>query len=195
MTQKLILPVNNCKVTVSYKWGNAYAHNYGGTHYGMDMYGNSTVYAMGAGTVMACGWDNVCGNVVAIQYNDVVDHVYGGSYDVIVRYYHLASIRVKKGQVVTKDTAVGIIGSTGTHVDGIHLHLEIDKDTQYPCYTPTLSRSSNLLKKGLRGAKDTTIDPRRVLHCKVSAPDRQSIAAVNGANWVDPRDAQIPKIQ
>lgn len=194
MAQKLIQPVNKAKITVSYKWGTAYANNYGGTHYGQDMYGNSKVYAMGKGTVLAAGWDNVCGNVVIILYKDVYDHTNGKSYDVVVRYFHLASISVKAGQTVTKDTVCGIMGDTGKYVDGVHLHVEIDKDTSYYQYTPTLSGNSNLLKKGVRGSKDTTIDPRRVMHCKSSSPDNQTIQVVNNEKWCDPRDAQIPRI-
>lgn len=195
MAQKLILPLNNARITCSWKWGAKYEKTYGGIHYGQDMYGDSIIYASGTGTVIDCGKDHVCGNTVIVRYNNVVNHFDGGCYDVIARYYHLASISVKKGAKVTKDTRLGIVGSTGQLVDGAHLHIEFDRDTKYPYHTPTVSKDSNLLKAGLRGNKDTTIDPMRLLHCKTSAPDKQSIAVANGREWVDPRDAQIPRIQ
>ena len=40
--------------------------------------------------------------------------------------------------------------------------------------------------------RDTTVDPRRFLHVKATAPDYQSVQAANGEAWVDPRDAQLP---
>lgn len=194
MAQKLILSLNDTRVSASWKWGCAYEKEYGGIHYGQDMYGSSIVYANGDGYVVGCGWDNVCGNVVIVQYDDALNHFDGGSCDVIARYFHLAGISVKKGQKVNKDTRLGIVGDTGTLTDGVHLHIEFDRDTDYPYHTPTISRDSNFLKAGLRGNKDTTIDPMRLLHCKKSGPDCQKIRTANSADWVDPRDAQIPQI-
>ena len=39
-------------------------------------------------------------------------------------YAHLSQVKVEAGQDVTKDEAIGLIGSTG-HSSGSHLHLEI----------------------------------------------------------------------
>lgn len=44
-------------------------------------------------------------------------------------YAHLASISVKLGQTVERDTVLGVMGSTG-HATGVHLHLEIYQDGQ-----------------------------------------------------------------
>lgn len=193
MAQKLILPVNRMLVSASYLWGTAYQNAYGGKHYGMDVYGQSQIWCQGNGTVVAAGWDNVLGYVVAILYRDCLNWVTGKTHDVVVRYYHMASISVTKGQQVNKDTRLGIIGNTGKYTDGIHLHIEIDYDTQYPLYTPTLTGNSNLCKAGYRDTlRDTTVDPRRFLHVKATAPDYQSVQAANGEAWVDPRDAQLP---
>ncbi|MCB5940422.1 M23 family metallopeptidase [bacterium 210820-DFI.6.52] len=195
MAQRLIQPLNRARVTASYKWGGAYQREFGAPHYGQDMTGGPIVYAQGEGTVAFAGWDNVCGYVVGIVYDDCVNHFDGGHRPLVGRYYHMADVRVKKGQRVTKDTRIGTVGNTGKLTTGPHLHVEFDTDTRYPAYTPTLTGHSNLLKRGLRGAKDTTVDPMRVTHCKASGPDWQAIAAGYGREWVDPRDAQIPEIQ
>ena len=195
MAQRLIQPLNRARVTASYKWGGAYQREFGAPHYGQDMTGGPTVYAQGEGTVAFAGWDNVCGYVVGIVYDDCVNHFDGGHRPLVGRYYHMADVRVKKGQRVTKDTRIGTVGNTGKLTTGPHLHVEFDTDTRYPAYTPTLTGHSNLLKRGLRGARDTTVDPMRVTYCKASGPDWQAIAAGSGREWVDPRDAQIPEIQ
>ena len=199
MAQKLIQPLNNAGITASYKWGTKYESSYGFTHYGQDLVGlfqtdPDAVYAQGSGIVAFAGWDNVCGNVVGIIYDEAVNHFDGGSYKVVGRYFHLASIKVSQGQRVTKDTQIGVVGATGQYVDGKHLHVEMDKDINYPNYTPTLSGDSNILKAGYRGSSDTSIDPMLMMHCKESHPDYQYIKVMNGSDWVDPRDAQIPHI-
>ena len=194
MAQKLIQPLNNARLTASYKWGSAYKRDFGGIHYGQDMTGGPIVYAQGNGTVAFAGWDNVCGYVVGIVYHDCVNHFEGGHRPLVGRYYHMADVRVKPGQRVTKDTRIGTVGNTGKYTTGAHLHVELDTDTKYPAYTPTLTGDSNILKKGTRGAKDTTVDPMRWTHTKASAPDNQTIVAGYGRDWVDPRDAKLPKI-
>lgn len=74
-------------------------------------------YAIEDGVILSCG----------------TDWVYGGAKYVWVKYprlgvkmlhYHLDSIKVKKGQKVTKNTILGYTGKTGK-ATGIHLHLEI----------------------------------------------------------------------
>ncbi len=195
MAQRLIQPLNRARVTASYKWGGAYQREFGAPHYGQDMTGGPIVYAQGEGRVAFAGWDNVCGYVVGIVYDDCVNHFDGGHRPLVGRYYHMADVRVQEGQRVNKDTRIGTVGNTGKLTTGPHLHVEFDTDTRYPAYTPTLTGHSNLLKRGLRGARDTTVDPMRVTHCKASGPDWQAIAAGYGRDWVDPRDAQIPEIQ
>ena len=72
-------------------------------------------YAIEDGEILSCG----------------TDWLYGGAKYVWVKYprlgvkmlhYHLDSIKVKKGQAVSKDTVLGYTGKTGK-ATGIHLHL------------------------------------------------------------------------
>lgn len=74
-------------------------------------------YAIEDGVILSCG----------------TDWAYGGAKYVWVKYprlgvkmlhYHLDSVKVKKGQKVTKNTIIGYTGKTGK-ATGIHLHLEI----------------------------------------------------------------------
>jgi murein DD-endopeptidase MepM/ murein hydrolase activator NlpD len=157
--QKMIMPINNSIITAGFK--NAeYKKQFGSTHYGSDfapLNGDKNIWGSANGVVKACGSDNVLGNVIAVLYKGVDIH-YGpkkGKRDVIVRYFHLASINVKVGQNVTTSTKLGIVGNTGKYSTGTHLHCEIDYDVTYPTYTPTLSGNSNVFKHGT----DTTINP------------------------------------
>ncbi|MBC3515915.1 M23 family metallopeptidase [Neobittarella massiliensis] len=195
MAQQLIQPVNDMTVTASYRWGGAYRARFGSDHYGQDVVGSTTVYAQGSGRVLFAGCDRVCGYVVGILYDEVQNHFDGGSYPVVGRYFHLAGAQVQPGQRVDKDTVIGIMGDIGALTTGRHLHIELDRDTAYPAYTPTLTGDSNILKAGLRGAKDTTLDPMRLTHCKTSGPDNQRCAVGDGIAWVDPRDGAIPRIR
>ena len=95
------------------------------THYGHDaisIKGDRTIYASGDGKVIRCGMDSICGNIVAIKYEKCLNEDTGKSQDVIIRYFHLASISVKEGQAVTKDTKIGVMGKTGILSTGVHLH-------------------------------------------------------------------------
>ena len=59
MSQKLILPLNQCNVNAGYKMA-AYTKAWGFTHYGVDLgnpYRQRTIYSPGDGTVIACGMD------------------------------------------------------------------------------------------------------------------------------------------
>lgn len=87
-------------------------------HSGMDMAcGDRKVYSVSDGRVKiaAYGWNGGYGNYVIIHH-----YVNGKKYTSL--YGHLASINVKQGDVVNKDTVVGIMGSTGNST-GTHLHL------------------------------------------------------------------------
>ena len=172
MAQKLILPINDARITAGYKNAN-YKKQFGYTHYGVDMTDKNkktlTVWGSGVGEVVEAGWSNTGGNVVVAIYKDcqLTD---GSVKDLVIRYYHLDSITVKKGQAITKDTKLGIYGNTGAS-SGAHLHIEVDTDTKYPCYTPQIAKGSGVLKAGT----DSTLNPVKCLWCKTSSPDNQSV--------------------
>jgi len=68
-----------------------------------------------------------------------------------------------------------------------HLHVELDTDTEHPEFSPTLSRSSNILKKGT----DSTINSMDVF--KVDATGQRGYKqtfnhAIASGPWVQPND-------
>ncbi|MEW6543138.1 MAG: M23 family metallopeptidase [Nitrospirota bacterium] len=75
---------------------------------------NAPVYAPAGGLVVATGFDNKMGNMVAI------DHQYG----VETQYGHLAKVLVKTGHRVKRGDLIGLVGSTGMST-GPHLHYMV----------------------------------------------------------------------
>ena len=172
MAQKLILPINKLRITAGYKNAN-YRKEFGYTHYGCDFTdqarADKKVWGSGKGTVSHAGWSNSGGNVVIVVYPDCL-LTDGTVRSLVIRYYHLDSIKVKVGQSVSKDTVLGYYGNTGAS-SGAHLHIEIDTDTKYPNYTPQISKDNGVLKRGT----DSTINPTLALYVKSTAPDYQSV--------------------
>lgn len=174
--QKLILPINLCRITSGYKNAN-YRKEFGYTHYGVDMTdqarSDKRIYASGKGIVHSCGSHQTGGNVITIIYKDC-KLTNGVVRDLSIRYFHLQEIRVKKGQAVTKDTVIGLYGNTGAS-SGAHLHIEIDTDAseKYANYSPQCSSKWNnsVLKSGV----DSTINPTLALWVKPTSPDNQSV--------------------
>ena len=183
MSQKLIMPINKARITASYKNAN-YTREFGYVHYGVDMTDKNrkdyTLYASGKGVVTHCGFNKSGGNVIVIVYRDCELPI-GGTRDIVLRYFHLKTIKVKVGQKVNKDTVIGLYGNTG-YSSGAHLHLEADTDVNYPNYTPQISSgaSNSVLKKGIAS---TMLDPVNVLWVKTSRPDYQSVVS-SGYNTV-----------
>jgi len=109
MVQFLILPVNKSLITCGYKhpwYGTRYKNQ---THYGVDVVhrdGKTHLYGCGDGVVVLRGNDHICGNVLAIRYNNVKLKD-GRVLDLIVRYYHLDRICVKLGERVNTEKLLG----------------------------------------------------------------------------------------
>ena len=187
--QKLILPLNSCRITASYKSKN-YKNLFGYTHYGIDMTDKNrrtlTVWGSGIGEVVETGWSDSGGNVVVVIYSDCL-LTDGTVRDLVFRYYHLDKITCKKGDRINKDSRLGLYGNTGAS-SGAHLHLEVDVDCDYPCYTPQISKNSGVLKRGT----DSTIDPIRCLYVKSSSPDWQSVVS-SGFNTINKNGIDFPK--
>ncbi|WP_409971098.1 peptidoglycan DD-metalloendopeptidase family protein [Bacillus sp. Bva_UNVM-123] len=96
---------------VGYRWGRM--------HKGIDIArpSNRTIKAADNGVVVSAGYDGGFGNKIVINHQNGFQTVYG----------HLASIEVSVGQVVSKGTKIGVMGSTGDST-GVHLHFEIHKN-------------------------------------------------------------------
>lgn len=196
--QKLIQPINKMRTTASYKNG-AYKTKFGFVHYGIDCADaaspfDRTVWSMGSGTVLGCGNDTVLGNYVVILYPDAYNHKENRSADLIVRMWHLDSFSVHVNQLITKDTKLGEYGDTGQNVSGKHLHIEVDEDTKYTHYTPSLSGNSSKFKGRSAGANDKTMsNPLDWMHCKTDAKDYQTYTT-DGNSYINAVDKAIEKI-
>lgn len=168
--QRLIQPLNNMYVGFAYKNSDYPKVFHGFTHYGADYWGDRTVYASGDGKVLKTGYDSTFGNTVIVRYDKAFVHGAGKVMDLVARYYHLSSIRCRAGQSTTKDTILGVTGTTGKYSTGIHLHFELSTAVEDPYGVPGIYNTNML-----HWAKDSTIDPAWVLHTKPSLPDRQSL--------------------
>lgn len=127
-------PVKTDKLKVTSKFGKR-TYTYQGKkvtdfHKGIDLVGGSEIVATADGKVVSTcnkGEQYGTGCYVRIEHSNGLNTL----------YYHLksGSVLVKKGQKVTKNQTLGIMGTTGKST-GVHLHYQIDK-----------------------GSSDTAIDP------------------------------------
>lgn len=90
-----------------------------GKHSGVDLVGKDSkhIYPINSGTVVTVKRSNS-----SYGYHVIVDH--GDGYWSL--YAHMSKIYVEVGQTVSKDTILGVEGSTGNST-GSHLHLEVRK--------------------------------------------------------------------
>lgn len=121
-------------------------------HYGTDFSHSKKhdipVYSIGTGLVISVWHRHACGgNIVFIQHKLLNGKTYTS------QYAHLRTINVKKGDQVTKDTVVGIMGGdpaieTFDHCStGTHAHVQISYGlymTDYSSWSQLIARSFNL---------------------------------------------------
>lgn len=165
VVEKAIMPLNNGRITAGYK-NAAYAKAMKFKHYGTDMADlkrkDLAVYAPFKMEIVAAGEDGLMGGtIIGVSVNPIDIH-HGpkkGSSRLVVRMAHLDDVFVKVGDVIApEDTIIADYGSTGKYGGSPHLHVELDTDIEHPEFSPTLSRSSNIWKKGT----DSTINPMDV---------------------------------
>ena len=134
-------------------------------HFGWDLFSydnpvisdRGKVTASGVGRVLAVGMDNAVGNCVVVRY-DAAQLQNGTVLPLVARYFHLAKWLCYAGQTVAQGTLLGIEGNTGTA--GTHLHVEFDRDTQWPMYSVQVAGGNFVLNHGR--AVDSTVDPATV---------------------------------
>lgn len=157
-SQLLFYPMMNGTISAGFK-NKKYQTAYKYIHYGIDCdsrYGEDfNVIASGSGTVIGIEQNkfNSLGCIVVIQYNNVYNPTTKKLMNCVVRYYHMASLNVKKGDKVN---AYDIIGRVIDHKWWNHIHFELDTDVQHPFYTPQVAESSSCLLVR-KGATDSTI--------------------------------------
>lgn len=109
-----------------------YRPSFGDYHYALDISNSGTtkVYSVANGKVAKVFYDQYGGNQIVVHHKIVNNGT--------VKYYsstycHLASVYVRDGQVVTKDTVLGIMGSTGK-ATGPHTHFAMSNGLRYKDY-------------------------------------------------------------
>ncbi len=81
-------------------------------HNGLDLHARGdNVFAMLPGIVHKVGYDKCSGIFVTLRHDDIT-----------ISYCHLSKVAVRKGDVVSAGTIVGITGNTGRST-GEHLHI------------------------------------------------------------------------
>ncbi|MBQ9908789.1 MAG: M23 family metallopeptidase [Treponema sp.] len=90
-------------------------------HSGVDMAcpTGTNIYAALPGKVSATGYNSTYGNYVIIAHHSGYKTLYG----------HMSAITCVKGQVVTQDSRIGRVGSTGMST-GPHLHFTVFKNNK-----------------------------------------------------------------
>ena len=85
-------------------------------HHGVDMAGwwKTPIYASANGTVIKAGRNGAYGKFIEIDHGNGFRSRYG----------HLSKLKVKKGDLVTLEQTIGLMGSTGRSTSP-HLHYEI----------------------------------------------------------------------
>ncbi|GMU94062.1 MAG: hypothetical protein AMXMBFR4_31200 [Candidatus Hydrogenedentota bacterium] len=90
-------------------------------HHGIDIAAaaGTVVRPMQAGVVKSSGWEPGHGKVVVIEHPDGLETLYA----------HASELLVKAGDVVTADTPIAKVGSTGRST-GAHLHFEARRNNK-----------------------------------------------------------------
>ena len=102
-------------------------------HNGLDLHARGDkVFAMLPGIVHKVGYDKRSGIFVTLRHGDIT-----------ISYCHLSKVAVRKGDVVSAETIVGITGNTGRST-GEHLHITYN----HLIYTPPLQLASNMQAEG-----------------------------------------------
>lgn len=86
-------------------------------HYGVDIIApkNTAIKAVLDGYVISADWNLETGNTICVQHTG----------DVITFYKHNSALLKKVGDNVKAGEAIAIIGDTGDHSTGPHLHFEV----------------------------------------------------------------------
>jgi len=186
--QKAILPLKDARVTAG--WHSIpYLRRMGFKHFGMDMADlrrtNINLVAPFDMKIIAYGNDTLMGNtIIAVSVHKVNVHYgkYKGDRQLTNRMDHLSSIgrSVRKGAIINQGEYIGRYGSTGKYGGSAHLHVELDVDVKYPTYSPTLSRSSNIWK---RGVGDSTFNP---MDCFKVGEGQSLTYESSSGSWVIP---------
>lgn len=91
-------------------------------HYGVDVVAdeNEAIKAVMDGTVTMADWTTESGYVIQIQHRN----------NLVSNYKHCSVLLKKPGDAVEAGEAIAIVGNSGEHTTGPHLHFELWEDGQ-----------------------------------------------------------------
>ncbi|MBQ4100849.1 MAG: M23 family metallopeptidase [Oscillospiraceae bacterium] len=114
--EKFLLPLKNYTFTSGFGYRIHPITNKLDKHTGVDLAAGkgSAIYPTLSGRVVETGYSNILGNYIKIKHNDDIISVYG----------HCSEILVEDFDVVSQDSVIGLVGTTGIST-GYHLHFEI----------------------------------------------------------------------
>ena len=116
---KFYRPVKESSVTDEYGWRICPFHG-PEIHSGIDISGwDTTIYAVSDGKVAYTGYNGSMGNYIVIDHN-----INGENYSSVYMHIDWGGIFVSEGEIVTKDTVIARMGTTGSST-GTHLHLSL----------------------------------------------------------------------
>lgn len=184
--QILFYPLDDGLITAGYL-NKRYLEKNSFNHFGTDITtvgnGIAAVAASGTGTVLATeSDDNNLGSIAVIRYDNVYSPALGKSVPLIARYYHMVSISVREGDLVTARQEIGKIDRQ--HKWYNHVHIELDTDTAHPFNTPQVAESSSDLLIRFPASGDSLLDPVDVLVC---GTEQQTIPAPT-SDCCEPKD-------
>ena len=143
------LPVNNTFNVTSY-FGQVNTKLWKDMHKGIDITGDNTLYSICNGEVTYQGYDSSWGYYVSVKPNGF-DRI-----RFILCHMVKGSIKVKKGDKVTRTTVLGTMGTTGNST-GVHVHVECRIDNVAVDPTPYL-KIENKKATGLKATNYKTTD-------------------------------------
>jgi len=184
--QILIFPINDGLIIAGYH-NTTYFEKMGYPHYGIDLMafdgGYAKIVSSGTGIVLGTEFcDNSLGYIAVIQYDDVFVPHTREVISLTARYYHMASLEVSEGDVLSLRQPIGSID--GSHEHYHHIHIELDANIEFPFHTPQVAESSSSLLYRHPATGENIIDPVLVL----AAGDGQSIFVHPNALYCTEKD-------
>ena len=164
-SQILIFPLDSGFITTGYR-NPAYFSTMGFSHFGLDLVppggGHTYVISSGEGIVLGTEFrEGSLGYIAVIRYDDVFVPKTGEVISLIARYYHMASLAVARGDILSPSQIIGSI--YGGHEFYGHIHIELDANIDFPFHTPQVAEASSDLLYRYGATGEHMINPLYVL--------------------------------
>lgn len=166
------LPVNGTFNVTAY-FGQENKSLWTSGHKGIDITGDKTLYSVCEGVVTYQGYDKSWGYYVSVKPNGF-DRI-----RFILCHMVKDSVKVEKGDKVSRTTVLGTMGTTGNST-GVHVHVECRIDNTAVDPTPYL-KVANKKANGLKDTdyKTTAEESAKILQQMLDKFDGKSEPAIN----------------